>query len=57
MEEAEYCDRIAIMAEGEILEMGTPEEIKRRQRTPGHEEPTLEEAFIGLIEGRSPQAT
>jgi ABC-2 type transport system ATP-binding protein len=55
MEEAEYCDRLAIMADGEILALGTPEEIKQRQRTPEHPEPTMEEAFIGLIEGTGPQ--
>jgi ABC-2 type transport system ATP-binding protein len=52
MEEAEYCDRLAIMADGEILALGTPEEIKRRQRTAQHPEPSMEEAFIGLIEGK-----
>ncbi len=52
MEEAEYCDRLAIMAEGEILALGTPEEIKQRQRTAALPEPTMEDAFIGLIEGR-----
>ena len=33
MEEAEYCDRLAIMAAGEILALGTPEEIKQQART------------------------
>uniref|UniRef100_UPI003D0A1F74 ATP-binding cassette domain-containing protein n=1 Tax=Sedimenticola sp. TaxID=1940285 RepID=UPI003D0A1F74 len=28
MEEAEYCDRLAIMAAGEILALGTPAEVK-----------------------------
>ena len=53
MEEAEYCDRLAIMADGEILALGTPEEIKHRQRTPDHPEPTMEDAFIALIEGKA----
>ena len=56
MEEAEYCDRLAIMADGEILALGTPEEIKQRQRTAEQPEPTMEDAFIALIEGR-PRAT
>jgi len=56
MEEAEYCDRLAIMADGEILALGTPEEIKRRQRTAEHAEPSMEEAFIGLIEGKEAPA-
>ncbi len=50
MEEAEYCDRLAIMAEGEILALGTPAEIRERARSEGHPEPSMEEAFIQLIE-------
>ena len=53
MEEAEYCDRLAIMADGEILALGTPEEIKQQQRTAEHPEPTMEDAFIRLIEGKA----
>jgi ABC-2 type transport system ATP-binding protein len=56
MEEAEYCDRLAIMADGEILALGTPEEIKQRQRTAEHPEPTMEDAFIALIEGQGQTA-
>ena len=52
MEEAEYCDRLAIMADGEILAMGTPEEIKQSQRSRERPEPTMEDAFIALIENR-----
>ena len=52
MEEAEYCDRLAIMADGEILALGAPEEIKQRQRSAAHPEPTMEDAFIALIEGQ-----
>lgn len=50
MEEAEYCDRLVIMAQGEILAEGTPEEMKARFRTPERPKPTMEEAFIGLLE-------
>ncbi len=49
MEEAEYCDRIAIMAQGEFLTLGTPRAIKREQNGA----PTLEAAFLRLVEGRS----
>ncbi len=52
MEEAEYCDRLAIMAAGEILALGAPAEIKARVRAPGKPEPTMEDAFINLIEAR-----
>lgn len=50
MEEAEYCDRLAIMAAGEILALGTPAQIKDRVRTSEQPEPTMEQAFIDLIE-------
>jgi ABC-2 type transport system ATP-binding protein len=49
MEEAEYCDRLAIMAAGEILTMGTPGAIKAEARSAAQPEPTMEDAFIGLI--------
>lgn len=52
MEEAEYCDRLAIMADGEILSLGTPEEVKQRQRSAEHPDPTMEDAFIALIQGQ-----
>ena len=52
MEEAEYCDRLAIMAAGEILAIGSPEEIKKRERTAERPEPTMEDAFIALIESK-----
>jgi ABC-2 type transport system ATP-binding protein len=50
MEEAEYCDRLAIMAAGEILAIGTPAEIKARARAKEAAEPTMEDAFIRLIQ-------
>lgn len=53
MEEAEYCDRLAIMATGEILTIGTPTVIKQHARTETVPDPTLEDAFIELIETRS----
>lgn len=54
MEEAEYCDRMAIMAAGEILALGSPLEIKSRARRKDQPEPTMEEAFIALIEQADP---
>lgn len=50
MEEAEYCDRLAIMAAGRILAMDEPAAIKSRARSPNHPEPSMEDAFIRLIE-------
>ncbi|BEQ14586.1 ATP-binding cassette domain-containing protein [Desulfoferula mesophila] len=50
MEEAEYCDRVVIMDRGKVLAEGTPEQIKKARQTPEDPSPTLEEAFIALIE-------
>ena len=50
MEEAEYCDRLAIMAAGRILAIGRPAEIKTRARGREAPEPTMEDAFIRLTE-------
>ena len=50
MEEAEYCDRLAIMAAGRILAMDEPAAIKAGARTPEHTEPGMEDAFIRLVE-------
>jgi ABC-2 type transport system ATP-binding protein len=50
MEEAEYCDRLAIMAAGRILTLGTPAEIRTVARTDQNPDPTIEDAFIHLIE-------
>jgi ABC-2 type transport system ATP-binding protein len=53
MDEANYCDRLLIMADGETLAQGTPAEMKSRFRTAELPDPTMEDAFIGLIEMRS----
>jgi drug efflux transport system ATP-binding protein len=55
MEEAEYCDRLAIMATGRILAMDEPAAIKASARSPKHTEPSMEDAFIGLIEATEPK--
>lgn len=50
MEEAEYCDRLAIMAAGRILAMDEPAAIKTMARTADKPEPSMEDAFIRLVE-------
>ena len=52
MDEANYCDHLVIMAEGEVLAQGTPAEMKARFRSATMPTPTMEDAFIGLIEAR-----
>ena len=50
MEEAEYCDRLVIMAEGSILASGTPQAIKQTAAATGEKVATMEDAFIALIQ-------
>jgi len=56
MEEAEYCDRLAIMAAGEILSLGTPTEVKAAARSEQTPDPSMEDAFIALIESNDAPA-
>jgi ABC-type multidrug transport system ATPase subunit len=53
MEEAEYCDRIGLIWRGKKIAEGTPDELKASVRSPVRPEPTLEDAFIALIEGEA----
>jgi ABC-2 type transport system ATP-binding protein len=53
MEEAEYCDRLAIMAGGRILATGEPAAIKAMARSVENREPSMEDAFIHLVERSS----
>jgi len=50
MEEANYCDRLVIMESGEILASGTPLELRSLASTQQNKNPTMEDAFISLIE-------
>ncbi len=56
MEEANYCDRLVIMAEGEVLAEGTPREIREGERDPQHPVPSMEDAFIALVSRREAAA-
>jgi ABC-2 type transport system ATP-binding protein len=50
MEEAEYCDRVVIQDAGRVLAQGTPAEIRRRARPTPDRAPTMEDAFIAIVE-------
>jgi ABC-2 type transport system ATP-binding protein len=52
MDEAEHCDRIAFLYEGEIIAMGSPEELKRDILHETGAASTLENVFVELIERR-----
>lgn len=50
MDEAEYCDRIALIYRGKIIKLDTPNALKQIAKSEQNQNPTLEEAFIQLIE-------
>ena len=50
MAEAEYCDRIAILDSGRILAQGDPAEIRALGHAEAGRTPTMEDAFIAIVE-------
>jgi ABC-2 type transport system ATP-binding protein len=50
MDEAEYCDRIALIYRGKVIKLDTPDGLKESVRTAENSNPTLEDAFVHLIE-------
>jgi ABC-2 type transport system ATP-binding protein len=49
MDEAEYCDRVALIYRGENIAQGTPDDLKTKVKSKDLENPTLEDAFVGLV--------
>jgi ABC-2 type transport system ATP-binding protein len=49
MEEAEYCDFVALIFRGENIASGSPDDLKAMAKSPGLDKPTMEDAFIELI--------
>ena len=50
MDEAEYCDRLGIVSQGKLAAVDTPAALRQRVRTEALPEPTLEDAFIALVQ-------
>jgi len=50
LDEAEYCDRIGIIYRGHLIALGSPDELKEGARTPAQPDPSLDDAFVALIE-------
>jgi len=50
MDEAEYCDRIGLVYRSKLIKVGTPDALKEEAKTKENPHPTLEDAFINLIE-------
>ena len=56
MDEAEYCDRVALIYRGKCIAIDTPEALQQRVRTDALPHPTLEDAFIGLVQAQDDKA-
>lgn len=50
MDEAEYCDRIALIYRGRAIALGSPDELKARIAGQANPDPTMEDAFIALVQ-------
>lgn len=50
MDEAEYCDRVAMMYRARLIALDTPDALKRDARSDKYPDPTMEDAFIHLVE-------
>ncbi len=50
MDEAEYCDRVAMLYRARLIALDTPDALKRAAITPERPDPTMEDAFIQLVE-------
>jgi ABC-2 type transport system ATP-binding protein len=50
MDEAEYCDRLALIYHGRAIATGSPDDLKASVGDDGLPDPSLEEAFIRVVE-------
>jgi len=50
MDEAEYCDRISLIYRGRSIALGSPDELKASVATASNPDPTMEDAFIALVQ-------
>ncbi len=56
MEEAEYCDRVALVFRGRIIAEGTPDALKQQAATSEMPDPSMEDAFIHLVQQANQEA-
>ena len=50
MDEAEYCDRVALMFRARIIALDSPDRLKQQAATADVPDPTMEDAFVRLVE-------
>jgi drug efflux transport system ATP-binding protein len=56
MDEAEYCDRISLIYRGKSIALGSPDELKARIASRDKPDPTMEDAFIALVQASEAEA-
>ncbi len=49
MDEAEYCDRVALMHRSRVLALDSPDGLKARAASEELPEPTMEDTFVALV--------
>lgn len=57
MDEAEYCDRIGLVYRGKIIAAGTPDDLKQQIASDKNLNPSMEQAFIELVQGYDREET
>ncbi|WP_411569390.1 ATP-binding cassette domain-containing protein [Serratia sp. UGAL515B_01] len=57
MDEAEYCDRIGLVYRGKIIAAGTPDDLKNQVASEQYPSPSMEQAFIELVQGYDREET
>lgn len=50
MDEAEYCDRVALMYRSRLIALDSPDTLKASVASPDLPDPTMEDAFVRLIQ-------
>ena len=50
MDEAEYCDRVALMYRAKVIALDSPDALKSQAVTADNPDPTMEDAFVSLVE-------
>jgi ABC-2 type transport system ATP-binding protein len=50
MDEAEYCDHLALIYRGRVIAAGTPDQLKESAATSQTPDPSMEDAFIHLVQ-------
>ena len=55
MDEAEYCDRVALVNRSQLIALDTPDALKASVATQSQPEPSMEDAFIQLVREQNEQ--